>query len=385
MTLFTDDGEWSVPAQAREVYDVSGAGDTVIAVLAAPCSPRAAAARGRGRCQQAPAASSSASSAPPRCRTKNCSGPRHEDHRHRRGRLHRRQQRQGAELRGETDIVAVDNLTRADKFRNLVDCEIADYLDKADFIDLCAGALWPPAVVFHQGACSDTMETDGRYMLENNYRYSLELLEWCQQARVPFIYASSAAVYGLSPAFTEDRANEQPLNVYGYSKFLFDQVVRQRLGSLTAPVSACATSTSTARANRTRAHGLGGVPPLQPVPRRGARCACSKAATATPTASSGATSSTSTTSCRGEPALLGQAHHRHLQPGHRARAELQRRGAHRGQHAAQGERPRAAAARPQAVEELIEYIPFPEALRGKYQAFTQADPTRCGPPATPHR
>jgi ADP-L-glycero-D-manno-heptose 6-epimerase len=140
-------------------------------------------------------------------------------------------------LRGETDIVAVDNLTRADKFRNLVDCEIADYLDKADFIDrVRRRALPPPAVVFHQGACSDTMETDGRYMLENNYRYTLELFEWCQQARVPFIYASSAAVYGLSPAFTEDRANEQPLNVYGYSKFLFDQVLRQRLGSLTAPV-----------------------------------------------------------------------------------------------------------------------------------------------------
>lgn len=140
-------------------------------------------------------------------------------------------------LRGETDIVAVDNLTRADKFRNLVDCEIADYLDKADFIDrVRRRALPPPAVVFHQGACSDTMETDGRYMLENNYRYTLDLFEWCQQARVPFIYASSAAVYGLSPTFAEDRANERPLNVYGYSKFLFDQVLRQRLGSLTAPV-----------------------------------------------------------------------------------------------------------------------------------------------------
>ncbi|MCS7100211.1 MAG: ADP-glyceromanno-heptose 6-epimerase, partial [Burkholderiaceae bacterium] len=94
----------------------------------------------------------------------------------------------------------------------------------------------PPAVVFHQGACSDTMESDGRYMMQNNYRYSLALLEWCQQQRVPLIYASSAAVYGLGPAFREERACERPLNVYGYSKFLFDQVVRRRLPQLSAPV-----------------------------------------------------------------------------------------------------------------------------------------------------
>ena len=98
------------------------------------------------------------------------------------------------------------------------------------------GALPKPDVVFHQGACSDTMETDGRYMLENNYRYTLELLQWCQAQRVPLVYASSAAVYGLGPVFTEGRANEKPLNVYGYSKFLFDQVLRRRLAELTAPV-----------------------------------------------------------------------------------------------------------------------------------------------------
>ncbi len=138
--------------------------------------------------------------------------------------------------RGETEILAVDNLTRADKFRNLVDCEIADYLDKATFLDLVRRRALPqPEVVFHQGACSDTMETDGRYMLENNYRCTLELFEWCQQARVPFIYASSAATYGLTQTFSEERANERPLNVYGYSKFLFDQILRRRMRSLTAP------------------------------------------------------------------------------------------------------------------------------------------------------
>ncbi len=139
--------------------------------------------------------------------------------------------------RGATDIVAVDNLTRAEKFRNLVDCEIADYLDKAEFIELVRRRALPrPEVVFHQGACSDTMASDGRYMLENNTRYSLALLDWCQELRVPFIYASSGSVYGLGPVFSEDRAHEKPLNVYGYSKFLFDQFVRRRLPQLQAPV-----------------------------------------------------------------------------------------------------------------------------------------------------
>ncbi len=139
--------------------------------------------------------------------------------------------------RGETDIVAVDNLTRADKFRNLVDCEIDDYLDKADFrARVARGEIARPAVVFHQGACSDTMESDGRYMLDNNFRYSLELLAWCQANKVPFIYASSASVYGLGPVFAEGREHEKPLNVYGYSKFLFDQIIRRRLRSFVAPV-----------------------------------------------------------------------------------------------------------------------------------------------------
>jgi ADP-L-glycero-D-manno-heptose 6-epimerase len=139
--------------------------------------------------------------------------------------------------RGMRDIVAVDNLENAAKFRNLVDCEISDYVDKGDFrARLAAGAFGPIEAVLHQGACSDTMETDGRYMMENNYRYSLDLLDWCQQRKVPFIYASSAAVYGMGPVFREDPAYERPLNVYGYSKFLFDKVVRRRLPNLTAPV-----------------------------------------------------------------------------------------------------------------------------------------------------
>jgi len=134
--------------------------------------------------------------------------------------------------RGVTDIVAVDNLKRADKFHNLVDCEIADYIDKAVFLDrLLAGDFDDEIVaVMHQGACSDTLETDGRYMMENNYRYSVGLLDYCQAEDVPFIYASSASVYGGGNVYREAREFEAPLNIYGFSKFLFDQYVR-RLGS----------------------------------------------------------------------------------------------------------------------------------------------------------
>jgi ADP-L-glycero-D-manno-heptose 6-epimerase len=145
----------------------------------------------------------------------------------------------GLNERGITDIIAVDNLAHADKFRNLTDCELADYLDKREFLDyLGAGDLDGMVdAVIHQGACSDTLETDGRYMMENNYRYSLALLEFCQEESVPLLYASSASVYGAGPTFREAREFEAPLNVYGYSKFLFDQIVRRRLAELTAPVA----------------------------------------------------------------------------------------------------------------------------------------------------
>ncbi|MDR2187323.1 MAG: ADP-glyceromanno-heptose 6-epimerase [Azonexus sp.] len=133
--------------------------------------------------------------------------------------------------RGVTNIIAVDNLTKADKFKNLVDCDITDYIDKQDFIERIQAGYFDGDVeaIFHEGACSDTMETDGRYMMENNFRYSSILLDWCLDQDVQFLYASSAATYGASAAFREERRFEQPLNVYGYSKFLFDQIVRQRL------------------------------------------------------------------------------------------------------------------------------------------------------------
>ena len=140
--------------------------------------------------------------------------------------------------RGVTRIVAVDNLTRADKFRNLVDCEIADYIDKDEFLDRLQSGQFNGYVdaIFHEGACSDTMETNGRYMMDNNFRYSNALLGWCLAHKVQFLYASSAATYGASNDFREERSCESPLNVYGYSKFLFDQIVRQRLATAESQV-----------------------------------------------------------------------------------------------------------------------------------------------------
>ena len=132
--------------------------------------------------------------------------------------------------RGEHNIIAVDNLRNADKFRNLADCEIADYLDKEDFLKKMQDGFFDGLVnaVLHQGACSNTMETDGRYMMDNNYQYTLELLNYCQNEEVSFLYASSASVYGSGKMFKESRECEAPLNVYAYSKFLFDQIVRRR-------------------------------------------------------------------------------------------------------------------------------------------------------------
>ena len=144
----------------------------------------------------------------------------------------------GLNDRGESDILAVDNLPRADKFRNLTDCDIADYWDKEQFLDALVAGDFDGEIemVFHNGACSDTMGGDGRYMMDNNYRYTSTLLDWCQAEDVRFVYASSAAVYGAGPEFREDRAYEAPLNVYGYSKFLMDQVVRRRWNELRGQV-----------------------------------------------------------------------------------------------------------------------------------------------------
>jgi ADP-L-glycero-D-manno-heptose 6-epimerase len=141
--------------------------------------------------------------------------------------------------RGAGDVIAVDNLSRADKVRNLADLSIADFIDKRDLLARLDAGEFDGRVeaVLHQGACSDTMESDGRYMMQNNYEYSVALLDWCDRRSVPFIYASSASVYGAGRVFREAREHEAPLNVYGYSKFLFDEVVRRRLAGRTSQVA----------------------------------------------------------------------------------------------------------------------------------------------------
>jgi len=140
--------------------------------------------------------------------------------------------------RGVDEIIAVDNLTQADKFVNLVDCQIADYLDKDEFLEVLEAGQFDSAVdaILHQGACSDTMEGDGRYMMANNYRYSTALLDFCADQELPLLYASSASVYGGGSIFREERQFEAPLNVYAYSKFLFDQIVRRRLPEMSSQV-----------------------------------------------------------------------------------------------------------------------------------------------------
>lgn len=128
--------------------------------------------------------------------------------------------------------LVVDNLTNGVKFKNLVGSDILDYLDKEDFLtQLHQDREFPEKIdaIFHQGACSSTTEWDGRYMMRNNYEYSKTLLHYCLERRIPFIYASSAAVYGDNKTFKEERRYETPLNVYGYSKFQFDQYVRKLL------------------------------------------------------------------------------------------------------------------------------------------------------------
>ncbi|MFC1502916.1 ADP-glyceromanno-heptose 6-epimerase [Pseudomonadota bacterium] len=131
---------------------------------------------------------------------------------------------------GHNDILVVDNLKDGTKFVNLVDLDIADYMDKEDFItQIMAGDEFGPIeAIFHQGACSATTEWDGKYMMLNNYEYSKELLHFCLERQIPFLYASSAATYGgRDHGFIEEKQYEGALNVYGYSKQQFDNYVRR--------------------------------------------------------------------------------------------------------------------------------------------------------------
>lgn len=136
----------------------------------------------------------------------------------------------GLNALGHDDVIAVDDLTDGPKYRNLLSARISDYFDKTEFYSRFArGDFGKVDVVLHQGACSDTMEHNGRFMLDTNYRCSKDLLDACQAQGTRLLYASSAATYGGSDTFREEPPFEQPLNVYGYSKLLFDNVVRRML------------------------------------------------------------------------------------------------------------------------------------------------------------
>ena len=162
----------------------------------------------------------------------------------------------GLNARGEHEVLAVDDLNDGTKFRNLAEAEIADYQDKDEFLAGLEKRKLPKIeAVFHQGACSTTTEWNGRLMMDVNYRYTKTLLHWCQERGIPFIYASSASVYGMGrDGFVERREAENPLNVYAYSKFLFDQYLR-RLG-YDAPLPRTKAKTAARKKARPQVVGL---------------------------------------------------------------------------------------------------------------------------------
>jgi ADP-L-glycero-D-manno-heptose 6-epimerase len=140
--------------------------------------------------------------------------------------------------RGISDILVVDDLKEGIKFKNLADCNIVDYVDRLDFIKrIHAGWEFGKIdSVIHEGACSSTTEWDGEFIMKNNFEYTKTLLHWCQSIEAPFIYASSASVYGMGPVFSEERQYERPLNMYAFSKFQLDQYLRRHQSALTSQV-----------------------------------------------------------------------------------------------------------------------------------------------------
>lgn len=218
------------------------------------------------------------------------------------------------------------------------------------------------------------MNHDGLYMMENNYQYTLDLLDWCQDERIPFLYASSAAVYGKGEIFREERELEKPLNVYGYSKFLFDQVLRRRMKEGPPPKSsASATSTFTDNTNNTKAAWHPSPSTISTNTANTVTSTCSAATTATATANKPATSSASKTSPKSTstsstipnfPASTTSAYCSQ-QFNELAAAAVN------ACRAAEGKSE--LSLKELVEEELIRYIPFPDALKGKYQGFAQAD------------
>lgn len=141
----------------------------------------------------------------------------------------------GLNDRGCTDIIVVDDVSNVEKIKNLCGLLIADYIDKHEFYRVLTGVavalgrgLQDVTAVLHQGACSDTMATDGEYVMHNNFTYTKALYHYCSAHNIQFVYASSAAVYGNGSVFVESPEYESALNAYAYSKLLFDNYLRRQ-------------------------------------------------------------------------------------------------------------------------------------------------------------
>jgi len=298
---------------------------------------------------------------------------------------------QGLNAIGIDDVIGVDDLTDGPKYRNLLGAQLSDYFDRGDFYARFARREFGQVdAVFHEGACSDTMEHNGRFMLDTNYRCSKDLLDACQAQGTRLLYASSAATYGGSAAFREEPAFERPLNVYGYSKLLFDNVVRRML-----PTSASGTFTQVAGFRYFNVYG-----PREQHKGRMASVAFHHFNQLRET---------------GKVKLFGE--YGGYGPGQQSRdfvfvddvvavnlwflqhpdqSGIFNLGTGRAQpfndvavatvnaaRAATGDAPLALAE--MVSEGLIEYIPFPDALAGKYQCFTEADLTRLRATGCDHR
>jgi len=139
----------------------------------------------------------------------------------------------GLNAGGVSDILVVDRLGTDEKWKNLRALSFADYVEKDDFLEMALeGKLDAPIeAVLHMGACSDTTEANASYLIRNNYEYTKLLAQWAHEAGIRFIYASSAATYGDGSAgFCDDEEKIdrlRPLNMYGYSKHLFDLWARR--------------------------------------------------------------------------------------------------------------------------------------------------------------
>jgi ADP-L-glycero-D-manno-heptose 6-epimerase len=137
--------------------------------------------------------------------------------------------------RGISDIVITDLLGSDEKWRNLTPLKFADYLEADDFrkrIGQNQAALGDFSAVFHLGACSATTEKNASYLIDNNFNVTKELAAWSLAKNIRFIYASSAATYGDGAQGMDDQdpnlGRLRPLNMYGYSKHLFDQHAQRK-------------------------------------------------------------------------------------------------------------------------------------------------------------